>query len=120
MPSQELRCSICRTPWHPATGHLLSERMRWCWSCTRSWVKELVGMQKRRCRGLRFYDHATVPGPAETLFEFHVDVFAPVDDRGTFDILALRAWGRTVGDAYTQVKGDIPAGHRVWSYITRE
>ena len=74
----ERKCNICKSPWHPASGHYISDTMVWCGPCTQSWVKELCGNQHRRWGGLKFYAHATVPPPAvNKTFVFTVFTLVP-------------------------------------------
>lgn len=64
METQELKCTMCRGPFHPATGHWVSETRHWCGACTRGMIKMLKEQLPRRWGGLRFYDHIA-PLPAE-------------------------------------------------------
>jgi hypothetical protein len=53
-----MRCSACGAPYHPATGHIFSERTRLCGACARAWVAWLRQQLARRWGGLRFYEYA--------------------------------------------------------------
>lgn len=57
----EPRCTMCRGPFHPATGHWVSDQRHWCGACTRGMIQLLKETLPRRWGGVRFYDHATVP-----------------------------------------------------------
>jgi hypothetical protein len=65
----EQKCNICKSPYHPSTGHYISETMVWCGPCTKSWVADLKAMQNRRWGKCKFYDFATVP-PEATMRKF--------------------------------------------------
>lgn len=81
----------CGQPWHPATGHLISETKRWCASCTKDMVVAGIHLTHRRMMTtfkrdpvtrkpigkvrVEFYAHATQAPPART-FEF--TVYQPV------------------------------------------
>lgn len=53
-----MRCSICRAPYHEATGHIHSSRTRLCGACARSWLEWLKRHLNRRWGGVKFYEHA--------------------------------------------------------------
>jgi hypothetical protein len=57
----ELRCNVCRGPWHPATGDYQSENMLTCGVCTRKWAKWMKTHMKRKWGKLDFYEHARSP-----------------------------------------------------------
>lgn len=112
-------CNICGNPWHPASGHYISPRTVWCGPCTRAWVKELVGIQKRRWGGLRFYEHATpLPPASTTVYRFHVDSFTPKpgEKPGVFVGMHFDVEGVTVEEAFLKVRDQIPPGRRVWMW----
>jgi len=112
-----VQCNICKSPWHPATGHFISETMVWCGPCTREWVKEVCGMQNRRWGGEKFYNHATVPPPAkETEFTFSVDHFTRKDETNVFQIMTLTASGVNLEEAYMKIEHQIPPGKKVWCW----
>jgi hypothetical protein len=72
---EEVRCFVCRAPWHPASGGLhwveFTKRfVPWCGACERDFVKWYVRHQKAvtkrvKVNGktvvLRFYDYAFPP-----------------------------------------------------------
>ena len=117
-----VRCNICGAPWHPVTGHFVSERMVWCGPCTRAWVKELCGMQNRRWGGERFYDHATVPPKSlEQGYVFHINSFSQNgSSRHSYLSLTLESSGISVEDAYSKIAEKIPLGCRVWMWNERQ
>lgn len=57
----DLKCNVCKGPWHEATGHRQSATMLWCGPCTRKWVKFLKSHLNRKSSGVHFYDHAQPP-----------------------------------------------------------
>lgn len=115
-------CNICKSPWHPASGHYISATMRWCGPCTKSWVREVSGMQKRRWGGEKFYDHARVPPPAEYMnYTFVVDQSTPIEGKKhEYQHMALTASGVTIEEAYGKIADQVPIGRRVWYTITDE
>lgn len=116
------KCNICKAPWHPASGHYISETMVWCGPCTKTWVKEVAGMQKRRWGGVKFYDHATVPPPAEEMnYNMMVDVFIPIEGKPHWSTaMLLTASGVSPEEARHKVAGLIPEGHRIFAITTDE
>src|SRR4051812_30459079 len=69
----EQRCSMCKGPFHSATGHEettaydgspLEHPLCICGACYRGLLKMLREYRPRRWGGIRFYDHAKPP-PAE-------------------------------------------------------
>jgi len=67
-----MRCFFCGGVWHPATGSLVTERVRACGPCTRHFVTWFSGHVRRRWgkKGSpKFYDAAfkfkqeTTPAP---------------------------------------------------------
>lgn len=76
----DTRCNVCLGPFHPATGHQVSDKMVWCGVCTRKWVQELKGHLNRRWGKARFYDHATVPtGDTSALDAVYNDIDLQVE-----------------------------------------
>lgn len=113
------RCSVCKGPYHPATGHYISAKMRWCGPCTREHVTWLKGHMNRRWGDGRFYDHAQPPPPAvEQLYVFSTThmVPNPPGSRSSFLVTQLRSRGVTLEEAYLRVADQIPEGHRVWCW----
>jgi hypothetical protein len=56
-----MRCTMCKGPFHPATGHWESETRHWCGMCARGMYAMLKTFLPRRWGGVRFYDLATPP-----------------------------------------------------------
>lgn len=85
-------------------------------------VKEVSGMQKRRWGGVKFYDNATVPPPAEEMsYNFMVDVSTPIEGKPHwYQHMTLHAIGVTFEEAYLKIAEQIPKGHRVWCTTTDE
>jgi hypothetical protein len=54
-------CTSCGGPFHPVTGHWVSDRTHWCGPCTRDFIAFIKQHTSRRWGKVRFYDHATVP-----------------------------------------------------------
>lgn len=53
-----MKCSACKGPFHPATGHQLSAQSQLCGPCARdfkAWLKHQTG---RPWGGIKFYQHA--------------------------------------------------------------
>lgn len=61
-----MSCTMCRGPFHPATGHWVSETRHWCGPCTRSMIDILKETRGRRWAKLRFYDYAFPPPQIDT------------------------------------------------------
>lgn len=68
-----MNCNVCKGPYHPATGHYISETVVWCGPCTRDFVKYIIAQHSRdfrigqakkekgKKRRIKFYDHAYPP-----------------------------------------------------------
>lgn len=115
-------CNICGAPWHESTGHIVSETMVWCGPCSKDWVRELHGMQKRRWGGEVFYNHAKPPPPAvEYNYKFQTDSFSSKNGREHwFDQLILKASGVTPEEAFLKIKDQIPEGKRVMNWMSED
>lgn len=101
-----MNCNICKSPWHPATGHFISDKMRWCGPCTTSWVKELAGMQRRRWGGVNFYDHAK---PAPPVKNYIFDVFAKVPGKDhTYKSIEVNGFGKNLAEALENLRETYP------------
>lgn len=112
----EHTCNICGAPWHPASGHRISETHRWCGPCTKDWVRELSGMQKRRWGGERFYDHATVPPPAvEQTYTWVTDHVLRKEGHSSY-LLHIVTTGVTEEEAYLRAVDQVPKGAKIWTW----
>lgn len=51
------KCSICKGCFHPATGAIVSDKVRRCGVCERHFINFLKQHTKRKSSGVNFYDH---------------------------------------------------------------
>ncbi len=56
------RCSACKGPFHPATGHAHSEHTFLCGPCTRHFYKWVRQHTSRKWGKHFFYEHAAKKG----------------------------------------------------------
>jgi hypothetical protein len=101
-------CTMCHGPFHPALGHWVSETRHWCGACTRDMVEFLKSMLHRRWGGLRFYDHAVVPPPAEPDRIFSFDLWMPTDRPGHYLSQWVESQGLTFEEARIRLQARFP------------
>jgi hypothetical protein len=59
--NNSLKCSACDNPYHEASGHRISDTMRYCGPCAKSFATFWKGMTRRKWGKNYFYDYAVPP-----------------------------------------------------------
>ena len=53
-----MKCNACKSPYHEASGHILSTKAVLCGSCAKDLVKWYKRQMSKRSGKVKFYDHA--------------------------------------------------------------
>lgn len=102
-----MHCTLCKGPFHPATGHWVSEKRHWCGACMRNeFITLLKSYLPRRWGGVRFYDHAVVPTGDTSARDLALDNVMNLKIKRLRSSAQLPAYA-TAGAAGMDVKADL-------------